>query len=146
MSDPTWISILPPVLAIGLAIATRQVYLSLAAGIWLGTTILAGGNPATGLADGIERMVAVLGSPGDARVVVFTLVIGALIATIEASGGVRGFVQWLEQRKWVDSPRRAQFLAWNSRDLLNSDDVIGRDFLPLPHSRMRNAAGFRQFG
>lgn len=112
MSDPTWISILPPVLAIGLAIATRQVYLSLGAGIWLGTTILAGGNPATGLADGIERLIAVLGSPGDARVVVFTLIIGALITTIEASGGVRGFVQWLERRKWVDTPGRAQFLAW----------------------------------
>ena len=45
MSDPTWISVLPPVLAIVLAIVTRQVYLSLGAGIWLGATILAGGDP-----------------------------------------------------------------------------------------------------
>ena len=112
MSDPTWISVLPPVLAIVLAIVTRQVYLSLGAGIWLGATILAGGDPLVGLADGIERMVAVLGSPGDARVVLFTLVIGALITTIEASGGVKGFVQWLEQRRWVDRPVRAQLLAW----------------------------------
>ena len=35
-------SILPPLLAIGLAIYTRQVFLSLAAGIWLGHTILSG--------------------------------------------------------------------------------------------------------
>ncbi|MEM6994512.1 MAG: Na+/H+ antiporter NhaC family protein [Myxococcota bacterium] len=112
MADPTWISLLPPALAIGLAITTRQVYLSLAGGIWFGTTLLAGGQPLTGLADAIERMVAVLGSPGDARVVLFTLVIGALITTIEVSGGVRGFVQWLEKRRWVRTSGHAQFLAW----------------------------------
>jgi Na+/H+ antiporter NhaC len=112
MGDPTWISVLPPVLAIVLAIVTRQVYLSLGAGIWLGTTILADFQPLTGLGDAIERLVGVLGSAGDARVVLFTLVIGALITTIEVSGGVRGFVQWLEERKWVDTPIRAQLLAW----------------------------------
>jgi Na+/H+ antiporter NhaC len=112
MSDPTWISVLPPVLAIGLAITTRQVYLSLAGGVWLGATILADYNPLVGLADAIERLISVLGSAGDARVIVFTLVIGALITTIEMSGGVRGFVRWLERRKWVDTPRRAQLLAW----------------------------------
>ena len=112
MSDPTWISVLPPALAIGLAVTTRQVYLSLAGGIWLGTTLLAKGDVFAGLADGIERLVAVLGNAGDARVVLFTLVIGALITTIGASGGVRGFVQWLEQRRWVRTPRHAQLLAW----------------------------------
>ena len=47
-------SILPPLLAIGLAIYTRQVFISLAAGIWLGYTILAGWNPAAGAASAIE--------------------------------------------------------------------------------------------
>jgi Na+/H+ antiporter NhaC len=53
----------------------------------------------------------VLGNAGDAQVVLFTLVIGALIATIEASGGVRGFVRFLERNKWVDSAKRSQLLA-----------------------------------
>ena len=48
MNDPTWVSILPPLLAIGLAIASRQVYLSLAAGLWLGWTILHDWNFGTG--------------------------------------------------------------------------------------------------
>jgi tetracycline resistance efflux pump len=112
MTEPTWISVLPPLLAIGLAIATRQVYMSLASGIWLGWTILAGWNPLNGLALAIEGGVAVLGDAGNARVILFTLVIGALIATIEASGGVRGFVEWVEHRNFVTTPRRAQFLAW----------------------------------
>jgi tetracycline resistance efflux pump len=112
MTEPTWISVLPPLLAIGLAIVTRQVYLSLASGIWLGWTILSGWNPLQGLAATIEGAVAVLGDPGNARVILFTLVIGALIATVEASGGVRGFVQWVEEKQFVTSGRRAQLLAW----------------------------------
>jgi Na+/H+ antiporter NhaC len=112
MTDPTWISVLPPVLAIVLAIWTRQVYLSLAAGVWLGWTILSGWNPLSGLAEAIEGTVAVLEDPGNTRVILFTLVIGALIATVESSGGVQGFVRWLEDNHWVNSARRAQFLAW----------------------------------
>lgn len=112
MTEPTWISLLPPLIAIILAIWTRQVYLSLASGIWLGWTILNDWHVGAGLAGAIESTVMVLGSPGDARVILFTLVIGALIATVEASGGVAGFVRWLEHHQWVTGPRRAQLLAW----------------------------------
>jgi Na+/H+ antiporter NhaC len=112
MSDPTWISLLPPLLAISLAIISRQVYLSLAGGVWLGWTILEGWNPITGLAKAIDGSVAVLSDPGDAKVILFTLVIGALIATVETSGGVKGFVGFLESRHWVDSARKARILAW----------------------------------
>jgi tetracycline resistance efflux pump len=94
------ISLLPPLLAIILAIATRQVYLSLAAGVWIGWTILSGWNPVAGAAGAIEGVVGVLGDAGNARVILFTLVIGALIATIESAGGVRGFVDWVEHRRW----------------------------------------------
>ncbi|MFP3948562.1 MAG: Na+/H+ antiporter NhaC family protein [Longimicrobiales bacterium] len=112
MTEPTWISVLPPLLAIVLAIVSRQVYLSLAGGVWLGWTILGGWHPGSGLVQAIDETVAVLSETGDAEVILFTLVIGALIATVEASGGVRGFVRWLERNEWVDSSRRAQWLAW----------------------------------
>ncbi|MCH1571677.1 MAG: hypothetical protein L7S64_10055 [Longimicrobiales bacterium] len=112
MSDPTWISVLPPVLAIALAIWTRQVYLSLAGGLWFAWTIIAGWNPLAGLGRAIDGTVAVFGEAGDARVIMFTLVIGALIATVEASGGVRGFVNLLERNHWVDSAKKSQLLAW----------------------------------
>jgi tetracycline resistance efflux pump len=112
MQEPTWVSVLPPLLAIGLAIATRQVYLSLASGVWLGWTILAGWNPLAGIAGAIDGSVSVLGDAGNARVILFTLVIGALIATVEASGGVRGFVAWVEHRRFVTNGRRAQLLAF----------------------------------
>lgn len=112
MPDPTWISLLPAVLAIVLAIWTRQVYLSLAAGVWLGWAVVEGWNPAAGAARAIEETIGVLGSPDNARVILFALFIGALIATIELSGGVQGFVKWLEDRKWVTGPKGAQLLAY----------------------------------
>ncbi|MDH3270259.1 MAG: hypothetical protein OEN56_02940 [Gemmatimonadota bacterium] len=114
MSDPTWISILPPVLAIVLAIWTRQVYLSLAGGIWFAWTILLGWSPIAALGATVESTVSVFGEAGDARVIMFTLVIGALIATVEASGGVRGFVGWLESNHWVNTAKRSQLLAWGT--------------------------------
>tara|TARA_B100000809_G_scaffold171113_1_gene168409 strand:+ start:657 stop:1949 length:1293 start_codon:yes stop_codon:yes gene_type:complete len=67
-------------------------------------------NPLSGIAASIQGAVDVLGS--DAQVILFTLVIGALIATVEASGGVRGFVRFLERNKWVDSAKKSQLLAW----------------------------------
>jgi len=109
---PNWTSILPPLLAIVLAIWTKQVYLSLAGGLWLAWTMLSELNPLSGLAASIKGAVDVLGNAGDAQVVLFTLVIGALIATIESSGGVQGFVLFLERNKWVDSAKRSQLLAW----------------------------------
>ncbi len=112
MPDPNWISVLPPVIAIILAILTRQVYLSLAGGLVLGWTILSGWNPLAGAAQAVQGVVSVFQDEGDTRALLFTLVIGSLIATIESSGGVRGFVEYLERTRWVTTAKRAQLLAW----------------------------------
>ena len=112
MSDPSWYSILPPVIAIVLAIWSKQVVLALSAGIWMGFTLLSGLNPLTGAAASLDGLINVFSDPGDARVLIFTLLIGSLIATIEHSGGVRGFVHFLETRRWVHTGVRAQILAW----------------------------------
>ena len=112
MSDPTWVSVLPPVVAIVLAIWTRQVYLSLFGGLVLGYMILASWNPITGLGGAIQGTVDVFKDGGNTSVIMFTLVIGALIATIESSGGVRGFVEWLDRTNKVTSSRGAQFLVY----------------------------------
>ena len=114
MSDPAWYSVLPPVLAIVLAIWSKQVILSLFAGIWMGHTLLNRFNPLAGITDGLDGVINVFTNPGDARVLIFTILIGPLIATIERSGGVRGFVHYLETRRWVHNGVRAQYLAWGT--------------------------------
>ena len=80
-------SLLPPVLAIGLALLTRKVFVSLITGVVAGWIILLAGGGDIGAAT-----VAVVTSAGNLRILAFTLVVGALIALIQANGGVAGFV------------------------------------------------------
>jgi len=112
MIEPGWYSLLPPVIAILLAITTRQVLLSLCGGIWLGYCVLYQTNPLNGLAHTIEGVINVFQDTGNTKVIVFTLVVGGLITTMEKTGGVKGLSNWLEQRRWVNSGKRAQLLAW----------------------------------
>jgi Na+/H+ antiporter NhaC len=78
----------------------------------MGFTLLNGFNPITGVTAGLDGIINVFSDPGDTRVLIFTLIIGSLIATIEHTGGVRGFVHFLETRRWVHNGVRAQVLAW----------------------------------
>lgn len=112
MSTPEWTSVLPPVLAIALAILTRQVHLSLFVGIWLGTTLLAGGQPLVGLADALDGCITVFADAGNTKVIAFSALVGALIALTRASGGVAGFVRWIVNGGWVATARRARLLSW----------------------------------
>ncbi|WP_193164809.1 Na+/H+ antiporter NhaC family protein [Microbulbifer hainanensis] len=112
MTELTWITLLPPFIAIGLALFTRQVYLALFAGIWLGYYLLNQSGVLPSLAEALDGVLAVLASPGDARVVMFTLVIGAFIVTLERCGAVSGFVQFLDRSRWVTNGKRAQWMAW----------------------------------
>ena len=111
MTDPGVISLIPPVLAIGLAIITRQVHLSLFAGIWAGAWVLTGG-PIAGTAAALDACIGVFGDAGNTRVVAFSALVGALIALTQASGGVHGFVDWLMGRGNMTTPRRARMLSW----------------------------------
>ena len=109
------LSLLPPVIAIGLALWTRQVFLSLLIGIWIGFVIIAGGNPVSGTFQTIDGLITVFSDAGNTRIIIFTLIVGALIALIQRSGGVQGFINrllgWLEksaQKAANDSNGRGQ--------------------------------------
>ena len=114
MYEANWMSILPPLLAIVLAIITRQVILSLSVGIWIGFCLLESVNPLAGIGLALDGIVNVFSDAGDTRVLMFTLIIGGLIATIEKLGGVRGFIHLLEHRDLVTNGKRAQWLAYTT--------------------------------
>ncbi len=74
-----WLTILPPVAAIIVAICTRNVYWALGLAIWLSEALIAHFNPALGALGSIDRTAAVFGSAGNARILMFCLVIGAFV-------------------------------------------------------------------
>jgi Na+/H+ antiporter NhaC len=98
MMEPTYWSILPPVLAIVLAIITRQVIFSLLAGLLLGYSILQGGNIFLGFLDTMDGLIMVFQDAGNVRIVVFTLLIGSLLQIIRHVRGVDGFTHFISQR------------------------------------------------
>ena len=111
-------SVLPPVIAIVLAIKTKQVYASLTAGIWLGWVIINDGNIFSGTMATLQGLVDTFKSDSNTRTIMFTLLVGALIAFIQKSGGVKGFIirvnnylQKLEARKSGSNRIFIQFLA-----------------------------------
>jgi tetracycline resistance efflux pump len=107
-----WISILPPLLAIFLAIKTKHVYISLVLGIWLGWTIIHGWNPLAGIIQTINVLVAVFQDADNTRVVLFSAMIGAIITFTQYSGGMKGFVNWVVGKGLVRSHQSAGLLAW----------------------------------
>jgi len=112
-------SILPPLVAIILAIKTRQVFISLLLGIWMGWVILSNFNFLQGTINTIEALVNVFKDPGNTRTIIFSSLVGALIAFIQRSGGVEGFIQYINkflnkvEQKRKTSPRKTvQIMAW----------------------------------
>ncbi len=107
-----WISIIPPVVAIILAIKTKQVYPSLFLGIWLGWTAIHNWNPLAGLRYALEATVDVFKDSGNTKVIIFSMMVGALIILMQHSGGVTGFIQWVSQKGLVKNRRSAGLLLW----------------------------------
>ncbi|MEM6643680.1 MAG: Na+/H+ antiporter NhaC family protein [Bacteroidota bacterium] len=98
MQDYGFWSLVPPILAIGLAIKTRQVVFSLSLGVFVGHWIMQGGNPLLGLLDTVSAFVLVFKSEGNTRIVIVTLLIGALIQLMKSTGGIDGFIHWVQRK------------------------------------------------
>ncbi|MCP5106759.1 MAG: sodium:solute symporter, partial [bacterium] len=111
MSDTSWISILPPVVAIALAIRSKQVYISLFAGVYLGCIILSNWNPLEGAAVSLEYLIRVFADGGNTSIILFCGLVGGLIALTQHSGGVDGFVDTLSRRGGLKNRRSAQLMS-----------------------------------
>ncbi|GJM34370.1 MAG: sodium:proton antiporter [Saprospiraceae bacterium] len=119
MHEYGYLSLLPPLIAIFFAIRTKQVFVSLLFGIWLGWMIIENFNPLTGTLSTVQALVDVYKDPGNTRTIMFCALVGALIIFIQRSGGVAGFIHWVsgilhhyEQRKSGSNRIIVQLLAW----------------------------------
>ena len=92
----TWMALLPPVIAIGLALITKEAYSSLFIGIVIGGLFSANLNPIiamdTVLNDGIVAAVS-----GTAGIFVFLVVLGVIVALVNKAGGSAAFGAWAEK-------------------------------------------------
>lgn len=115
---PLWLSILPPLIAIVMALVLKEVISALFLGVLSGTFIMAlfdGKEPGTALGSGLLRVMDtyIVGSIYDldhVMIIVFTLTIGGMVKIISANGGMQGIVHWLLRR--AHGPRSGQFMTF----------------------------------
>ncbi len=139
---PLWMSILPPLVAIAMALLIKEVISSLFVGILTGTFLMAlygGAPPASALGGGLLRVVDtyVVGSLFDSdhvTIIVFTLLIGGMVRIITANGGMQGVVNWLSKR--AKGPRSGQLMTFVMDLCIFFDDysntlVVGNTMRPI---------------
>ncbi len=128
------LSLLPPLLALGMALKTKQVYISLLLGIWLGWTIMSGWNPLTGLIVSVNEIVGVFSDRGRTFTILLTAMIGALITFTQYSGGMEGFVNRISAGRLIKDRRSAGVMAWFIGFIIFVESNIGV-FVSGPVSR-----------
>ncbi len=91
----TWLSLLAPVVAIALALITKEVYSSLVIGIIVGGLIYAGGNLELTLTHVVsDGFIANLADSYNMGIIFFLVILGALVAMMNKAGGSAAFGRW----------------------------------------------------
>lgn len=111
-SSSVW-SIIPALLAIVLAIATRRVLVSLSAGIIVGALMLGGWNIGSSFSYLSSNVISLVYADGainsNMNIVLFLLLLGVLTALLTVSGSNRAFAEWAQNR--IKGRRGAKLLA-----------------------------------
>lgn len=114
----TWWSIVPPLVAIILALLTKEVYISLFAGVLLGSMFVANFNPW----NTFDTLVTTMISSIDLKIVIFDILLGMIIILLSRSGGSAAYGRWAA--KHIKSKRSAQFATIGLGILIFVDDYF----------------------
>ena len=88
---PGLLSIVPPLLAILMALIFRQVIVSLIFGVYIGAVFIYNYNPLIALLRLIDKyIISAISDTSHIQIIVFTLLFGGVIGLISKSGGTRG--------------------------------------------------------
>ncbi|MCW8092954.1 Na+/H+ antiporter NhaC family protein [Alteromonas sp. ASW11-130] len=106
----SWVSVLPPLIAIAVVLWKKEVISALFVALMASELLLVIQDKTSLLLTfvyTIERVVEVAASPGNARILLFSLAIGAILSFIRDSGGVSATVSKLISSGTASTPRRA---------------------------------------
>ena len=110
-----WYSILPPLIAIAIVFWRKEVIMALLVAVASSEFLLAlqgeGNSVFTTFLNTIERIISVASSPGNSRILIFSILIGALLAYIRESGGVAATVNLLMNKGVAKGKRQVGFLT-----------------------------------
>ncbi|MDG1437732.1 MAG: Na+/H+ antiporter NhaC family protein [Emcibacteraceae bacterium] len=111
-----WLTILPQIVAIGIVLWRKEVVIALVAAIFTSELLLlidaTGGMPIMAPIETIERIVGVFSSADSTRVLLFSLIIGCLIAYLRHSGGVTALVDLMINSGVTKNKKQAGLLSF----------------------------------
>ncbi len=139
---PLWMSIIPPLIAIIMALFFKEVVTALFTGIFIGTFIIYfyhTGSFFEGLLQGLLSIIDTyvlesLLDSGHISIIVFSMLIGAMVNVISKNGGMQGVVNKLT--RFANTARSGQLITWLLGIAIFFDDyantlVVGNTMRPV---------------
>jgi len=139
---PLWLSIIPPLIAILIALIIREVYSALFVGLWVGAGIIYFYKGTTFFVAIFQGFLAILdtyiieslNNSGHLSIILFSMIIAATVSLISKNGGMKGVVNRLS--KFATSPRSGSLVTWAMGIVIFFDDyantlVVGNTMRPL---------------
>jgi Na+/H+ antiporter NhaC len=138
-------SLIPSLLAIILALVTRQVFISMFVAIWAGAFIIEGASPANiipSLFQVVDTWIleAVVPNDGDNQhfsIILFSLLTGGMIGVLSHNGGMQGVLHYFS--KFANTRQKGQWATFGLGGLIFFDDyantlIVGNTMRPLTDS------------
>ena len=107
MNEPNILTIVPPLAAIIVAVWRKNALVALAFGLWLTYFMSTGFSIGDSVDQTGKALGETIGSAGNFRIILYSLLIGALLQLMKQSGGINAFVDRITAKNWVDSPKKA---------------------------------------
>jgi Na+/H+ antiporter NhaC len=132
---PGILSIIPPILAIILALVFRQVIISLLLGVYIGVIFVFDYNPFIAILRLIDTyIINAISDTSHLKIIVFTLLFGGVVGLISKSGGTKGIANLVT--KFARTKRSGQLATWASGILIFFDDyantlIVGNLMRPI---------------
>ncbi|HEX9614954.1 MAG TPA: Na+/H+ antiporter NhaC family protein, partial [Bacteroidota bacterium] len=118
---PGWLSILPPLVAILLALILRQVVISLFAGIWVGAVVIFDYDVFGGIFRVLDHFVIkALTDTSHVQIVLFSLMFGGMVGIISKNGGTIGIANVIT--RYARTARGGQLATWFMAFVMFFDD------------------------
>ncbi len=131
----TFWALLPPIIAIGLALITKEVYSSLFVGILIGGLLYAGFNPVGTIEHVfVDGMIAQLSDSWNVGILIFLVILGTMVIMMNRAGGSAAFGRWAQTH--IKSRVGAQLATIALGALIFIDDyfnclTVGSVMLPV---------------
>ena len=119
----TFWALVPALVAIVLALVTKEVYSSLFIGIVIGALLFTGFNPVAAFEQVVNGgLIKVLSDSYNVGILIFLVVLGAMVALLNKSGGSKAFGEWAAKN--IKTKAGALLATWFFGVLIFVDDYF----------------------